>query len=428
MKFTAVGDILAQKRMPPDYKDFGEICAFIGQGDVRFCNFEGSINYEGECFASQFSGGTYVRCDPEVFGDMLRYGFNATNFNQNHIMDFSYEGLLKTLAYAKETGIVHSGVGRNLAEAAAPHYIDTENGRAALISVCTSFNPAMIAGEQSSRYPGRPGINALRHTQSITVPKETFRQLSEIADDTQINAYSAYIRAQGYGDAPVEGLLEFGSLRFLEGDHYEITTKANKDDLARIRKSIEEARAQADYVIVSVHSHNTTGGDPEVPAEFYRELAHDCIDNGADAIIGHGCHQLRPIEVYRDRPIFYSLGDFVIQLYSLPSAPDDFYAQQGMRHEETVAALLNKRSKDRTRGLMEQREMLLSVIPYWETDGGRLISLRLLPVEVSRHEGQHLEGLPKIAKDVSFIAHLAEISKPYGVNIEMKDGYAECTW
>lgn len=428
MKFTAVGDILAQKRMPPDYRDFAQIRKFIAQGDVRFCNFEGSINREGECFASQFSGGTYVRCDPEVFSDMLRFGFNATNFNQNHIMDFSYEGLLETLAYAKETGIVHSGVGRNLAEAAAPHYIDTENGRVALISACTSFNPAMMAGEQSSRYPGRPGINGVRHSESITVPRETFRTLCEIADATRINAYSAYIRGQGYGSEPAEGTLEFGSLRFVEGDHFETVTRVNKLDLSRIRRSIEEARAQADYVIVSVHSHNVTGGDPEVPAQFYRELAHDCIDNGADAIIGHGCHQLRPIEVYRERPIFYSLGDFVIQLYSISSAPDDFYAQQGMPHEETVAALLNKRSKNRTIGLMEQREMLLTVIPYWETEEGRLTSLCLLPVEISHREGQHLEGLPKIAKDVSFIGHLAKISKPYGVTIEMKDGYAVCTW
>ena len=30
---------------------------------------------------------------------------------------------------------------------------------------------------------------------------------------------------------------------------------------------------------------------------------------GADAIVGHGPHLLQPIEVYNDKPIFYSLGD-----------------------------------------------------------------------------------------------------------------------
>lgn len=428
MKFTAVGDVLAQKKMPPSYSDFGEVCAFIARGDVRFFNFEGSIHYEGECFASQFSGGTYVRTDPEVFYDMLRFGFNATNFNQNHVMDFSYDGLQKTLAYAAKTGIVHSGVGQNLDEAAAPHYIETENGRVALISVSTSFNPAMLAGEQSPRYPGRPGVNGVRHTQTITVPGEAFDWLCDIADQTELNAYTAYIRGQGYGTPSVEGELEFGSLKFLKGAEYKIDTHVLPADLARVRRSIEEASFQSDYVIVSVHSHNVTGGDPEQPTAFYRELAHACIDCGADAIIGHGCHQLRPIEVYRERPIFYSLGDFVLQLYSISSAPSDFYAQQDMRPEETVAALLKKRSRDCTIGLMEQDVMLKTVIPYWETEGGRLTALRLLPIELSKNEGKHLEGLPHVAKDPSFLTHLSEISKPYGLEIEWKNGYAECKW
>jgi poly-gamma-glutamate synthesis protein (capsule biosynthesis protein) len=343
-------------------------------------------------------------------------------------MDFSYGGLEKTLFYAKKTGIVHSGVGKNLAEASAPCYIDTENGRVALISVSTSFDPSMMAGEQSVRYPGRPGVNGIRHTKTITVPRADYDRLCEIAEATRINAYSAYIRAQGYGKAPDEGILEFGSLRFVAGKTYETKCQADQRDLARLKQSIEEAKFQADYVIVSVHSHNVIGDDPEEPADFYVDLAHACVDCGADAVIGHGCHQLRPIEVYRERPIFYSLGDFVIQLYSLPSAPADFFAQQGLSGGDAVATLLKKRTKDCTCGLMEDRKMLQSVIPYWEMDGDRLRSLSLLPVEMMKGEGKHLEGLPRIAKDISFIEHLAEISKPYGVNIEWKDGIAVCTW
>jgi hypothetical protein len=52
MRFTAVGDILFQKRMTQDYEGFEEVKNFIEQGDARFFNLETTLNYEGECFAS----------------------------------------------------------------------------------------------------------------------------------------------------------------------------------------------------------------------------------------------------------------------------------------------------------------------------------------------------------------------------------------
>ena len=90
MKFTAAGDALLQQRIPQNYEGFAQVRDYIQQGDARFFNLETTLNYEGECFASQFSGGTYVRTNPEGFGDLLEYGFNMTSFNNNHTMDFSY--------------------------------------------------------------------------------------------------------------------------------------------------------------------------------------------------------------------------------------------------------------------------------------------------------------------------------------------------
>jgi poly-gamma-glutamate capsule biosynthesis protein CapA/YwtB (metallophosphatase superfamily) len=41
-----------------------------------------------------------------------------------------------------------------------------------------------------------------------------------------------------------------------------------------------------------------------------RQLAHFCIDHGADIVYGHGPHVVRAMEVYKDRFIAYSLGNF----------------------------------------------------------------------------------------------------------------------
>ena len=66
MKFTAAGDAIIQKRIPVDYKGFKEISEFVNQGDAKFFNLETTLNKEGECFGNQFSGGTYIRANPEV--------------------------------------------------------------------------------------------------------------------------------------------------------------------------------------------------------------------------------------------------------------------------------------------------------------------------------------------------------------------------
>ena len=56
----------------------------------------------------------------------------------------------------------------------------------------------------------------------------------------------------------------------------------------------------------------------EYSAQFNRlqqELAHGFIDAGADAVIGHHPHVAQGMEVYKNKPIFYSLGNFVFDQY-----------------------------------------------------------------------------------------------------------------
>ena len=429
MKFTAVGDILVQKRLPQNYEGFDEIRSFIEQGDARFFNLETTLNYEGECFASQFSGGTYVRTNPEMYYDMLRYGFNMTSANNNHAFDFSFEGFARTLETLNESGITHAGIGNNLHRAAAPAYLETDKGRVALVSVNLSFNAAMMAGEQSRRVAGRPGINGIRLTKKVIVPKEDFEAIKRVGERCGINCAKMITRGEGYYPYLPEGVAEIDEQQFILGDDYGLRYDINKADLDRLKASVREAEMCADYVIVSVHHHQIEGMDKTNVPEFQKRLMRDIIDFGADAVIGHGPHLLRAIEVYKDKPIFYSLGDFLIQLYDVAFAPEDFYVKYGMNSDDSVIELLRKRSSDFTRGLMAQKEMREAVIPLWETDGKKLKSLKLMPIYASCGEGKYLEGLPQPACDLAFMDKLAELSRPYGVEIKKnEDGTFECFW
>lgn len=429
MKFTAVGDILPQKRIFTEYDGFEKIKEFIANGDTRFFNLETTLNRAGECYASQFSGGTYLRSDPKVLGDIEKFGFNMTTANNNHSLDFSYKGLEKTIEALENSELVHAGIGNNLQEASAPAYLDTKSGRVALVSVCTTFEPCMMAGEQSKRTPGRPGINGVRISKEIVLPKDAFEYAKEIGEKSGINAGTVSMRSEGYLPPLPDGVCEIGLQRFVCGEKYGVNGIINEIDKKRLESSVREASLHADYVILSIHTHDIASPKKEDNPPYIEKLAHDMIDFGADAVICHGPHLLRPIEVYKERPIFYSLGDFVLQLYDVPYAPEDFYSKYGLKSDDGMDALLEKRSGGYTRGLMEVDAMLETVIPFWETNGKKLKSLKLMPIKISRHEGQHLEGLPKPASDVSFMEKLKAMCKPYGVDFDFDEsGAAVCRW
>lgn len=430
MKFTAVGDIIIGRRIQADFAGYEELAPIINQGDARFFNLETTLNKEGECYASQFSGGTWLRTDPEVLDDVKKFGFNITSFNNNHVMDFSFEGLLTTLEAVEKSGLVHSGVGRNLAEAAAPRYLDTSAGRIALISMNSSCNKgSMIAGEQTARMKGRPGVNPLRHSEYVELEKEEFETLQQIVKKSGINVQRELEKREGYHGGVDNTVEEIGGVRFKCGEQTRRVRACNEQDLERVKKTIYEASLQADYIIVSVHSHDMGATEKEEPADFVEEFAHFCIDNGANAVVGHGPHLLRPIEIYKECPIFYSLGDFVLQLYNLEYAPEDFFAQYGLTSNTTVHELLKKRSKDFTIGLMEDKRMAQTVIPYWETENGKLTSLKLYPVTLAMAGKKSEVGLPRLDKNAEFMPAFAKRCEKYGTKLTQNaDGSYQCSW
>ncbi|MDO9308882.1 MAG: CapA family protein [Deltaproteobacteria bacterium] len=74
-----------------------------------------------------------------------------------------------------------------------------------------------------------------------------------------------------------------------------------------VTADVASARRQADYVIVSFHWGREASGTVQA---YQRNAAHNAIDAGADAVIGHHPHVLQGIERYKNGIIFYSLGNF----------------------------------------------------------------------------------------------------------------------
>ncbi|GAB4440754.1 MAG: CapA family protein [Turneriella sp.] len=92
-------------------------------------------------------------------------------------------------------------------------------------------------------------------------------------------------------------------------------------DLDEMRALVKKARENADIVVISCH----WGGEGEKFLHTKKEteiffgenrgnlplFAHATIDAGADLILGHGPHVVRALELYKNRLIVYSLGNFI---------------------------------------------------------------------------------------------------------------------
>jgi poly-gamma-glutamate synthesis protein (capsule biosynthesis protein) len=88
---------------------------------------------------------------------------------------------------------------------------------------------------------------------------------------------------------------------------FDLVTHPNFDQ-SEIIKLISKYNSQVDWLIVSIH-----WGNEYLPqAESWRvRLAHQMIDAGADIIHGHHPHVIQNQEIYQNKPIYYSLGNFI---------------------------------------------------------------------------------------------------------------------
>ena len=420
--FIATGDVFITKRLPKDgYEGFEELRSCIEKHDVAFTNLEMTFhNCEG--YPNAVSGGTWAMTDPVMLDDIQRYGFNLYNTANNHSMDYSHGGVLATAKHLKERGMIFSGTGANLGEASKPCYLETKHARVALISCCADVKPSCPAGAQSGDLPGRPGLNPMRCVFTYHLDKKRFAMARELAEVSGVNNSQERTIRLGYGVPFPAGKLPFGSVQFVEDDRCFIETKPHAGDMARMEKEIREARRQADVVLVSIHSHGSTGIETNLPTEFLEVFSRSCIDAGAHAVLGHGPHEPRGIEVYKGGVIFYSLGNFIFETETVEFQPADAYMNRSMPLDTKVGAYMDERSQNGTRGYSVQEWIWKSVMAGFTVEDGRITQVQLYPVALGQEKSRAQKGKPVMTRDENTLSYLAGLSSPYGTAIRTRDG------
>ena len=421
INIVVVGDSFITQHLPYDEK-FMALRNYFLQYDVRFTNFE-VLLHDFEVYPAPVSGGTWAAARPAVLDDIKKLGFNILAWANNHNIDWNIDGILTTMHHLETRKLVNAGVGRNLAEASQPRYLDTPNGRLALISVTSTISEWGMASAQRPDVLGRPGANVLRYQAEHIILPEQLEILKKIIDKTEINSNRILNEIEGFAK-PVEDGYFIGNICVKTGDKSGTITKMNIKDANRKAKTIQEARRQADTVIVSHHSHERKELNKQLPADFAVDFAHMCIDNGASAYIGHGPHIWRGIEIYKQKPIFYSLGNFIFQNDSVERQPTEFYDLYDLNSDNSVADGLDIRSAHDTRGLAADRRVFESASAAFSVENGCIDRIELRPLSLGFKNGRARRGRPEFADLVNgerILNEIAALSKTYGTDIEIKN-------
>lgn len=432
MTFTASGDAMIIKPLPPGYPGFEPISQFLKKGEARITNLETTLT-DGLCFPSEFSGGSWLTANPSVLDDLSALGFNLYGWANNHTLDYSYGGLESTRKALEAAGVAHAGAGRNIVEASRPAMIDLPSGRVGFIDICSTFNPSARAGEQAPFIQGRPGINPLRFTVTNYVSRNDLDALAAIERKTFLSARNRLAEQQGYKAPPPEGVFEFGAMRFAlaDGKHEEGRySEADTRDVKRTVAAIKDALLICDYVVVMVHSHEVKTDSHKEADYFLEEFCRACIDAGASVIFGGGTHQLKGIEIYNGKPIFYSLGNFIFLNEYVKDVPYDFIAQMKLPYDISAAKAIASRPDVATGATLHQdKANFLTVIPLVEMVDDTCVSILLQPVTLGWGKGHYFRNIPypsdeKDSKEI--LEYLKDVSAPYKTQMSLRsDGLIE---
>jgi poly-gamma-glutamate capsule biosynthesis protein CapA/YwtB (metallophosphatase superfamily) len=256
----AVGDV-APDRLDPN-QCFDLIRDDLRAAELVFCQLETVLTEKGTRLPQARHA---VRGRPSIAAALRNANFGMISLAGNHCMDWGAEALLETIEHLQAQELAVVGAGENIRAARRPAIRQVGNTRVAFLAYCSILPMAYWAEEN------RAGC----------APMRAWTQYEQIEQDQP-------------------------------GTPCRIHTYAHHEDLEAMRRDVCEARSKADVVIVSMHwgIHFI----PAAIAEYQREVGHAAIDAGADVILGHHAHILKGVEMYRERPIFYSLGNFAIDL------------------------------------------------------------------------------------------------------------------
>jgi hypothetical protein len=478
---VAVGDMLQMvpisRSADPDVQFLMDL---MRRADMTLANNENTV-VDKETFNGPISHMETPRVVADDWADM---GIKMLTKANNHTWDDGEEGVWSDFHELSRVGIVHVGVDHNLAEARQARYAATPKGTVGFVGVYADSTQLFglptgttvtVTSEQLQQLRAmRDSIVARRGEvgNPIVVPTDREGQVDVFgvlfktaaaaghddpeaaalakrvaehnarmantvakANTLRLTTYNGVTRAQlaqlaAIAGEPVKGdtLSAFGvEFKATAGPgeyHYEM----NVQDEREILRDVRTGKQFSDFEAATIHWHQNRFAFQHYsfdhyPADFEIRFAHDVIDQGADLFFAHGVHTIKGVEIYKGKPIFYGVSNFVVheQIFASwrdvgaepPVTGNGPIVGQGELNEKQWA-------------WMEYPDNFEALLTSSRYEDGKLREVRIYPVDVGGPErpGSQL-GTPKrpsaaVARQI--LEHVVEYSKPFGTHISLEDG------
>jgi hypothetical protein len=276
--------------------------------------------------------------DPAKLSALANAGVRVASLAANHLYDDGKAGVQDTLDGLRRQGIVPFGAGLNLDEARKPACLDCHGVRMGFLSYnCVGTEESWA----SARKAGGAYVHVLTHYQ-----------------------------------------LDYAT----PGGMPTVFTGAEAESLEAMKADIARTRAECDFVSVSLHKG--TVHTPALVMPYEKQIARAAVDAGADLVVSHHAHILRGIEIYKGKPIYHGLGNFVTVTHALSpqgvSDPND-WAKRRLK----LFGFVPDAETPEYPFHPESRNTLLAKCLI---DGAGRVEPRFLPVQINRRSQPEIVG------------------------------------
>ncbi|MFB6069466.1 MAG: CapA family protein [Halanaeroarchaeum sp.] len=425
---AVAGDAMVTKRLSTIERDrFAGLRSVVTDADASIVNLEGPI-HDYDVAPSQRRR-THFRSPAWALDELEWMGFDLFSAATNHVGDYGQGGMSNTMAELRDRTLPFAGIGRTLTRARSPAYYDAGPGRVALLGATTTFVPGTEAADPREDVPGRVGVAPIRMNARYELSRSNYRAMKAIAEDLGMGELretrGAYVRRTGDDAIP---FIDVGSgtagrtVTFTEGPENRIVYSMSDEDRAAALDHVRTAVGKADTVVFSLHTHEGAGGAynaPSVP-KAVETFARECVDAGADLFFCHGPHHVRGIEVYDGAPIFYGLGNVVLQYNDVSHFPAEDYQSRGLAMDAPPREI-----HDEIGNIVSTDRWNEGIVPVCTATEDGVTDAQIHPVELGGDRSHSTNGTGFLAPEgagESTFERVADRSAVYGTSIDIADG------